>query len=212
MNGILFGGAFDPPHLGHIQMAEEAHKLFPARKILVMPSPVSPTPGKSDLTSFEHRLAMAKIAFETPLQKGWLEVSTLEKDLPSPNYTIATLRALNTDAGERLILMIGEDQLSHFHLWKEPIKILEMTDLIVFQRLEKSATVSDLGAHLGLSTERTGDSTYQIGPARVVFVHDRVCKASSRELRARLSLGEDSPWLPQHVKNYIKENQLYGTP
>ncbi len=211
MNYLIFGGAFDPPHLGHVQMAATAHKYFPILKILVLPSPVSPTPGKFEMAPFAHRLAMAQQAFLEPIKSGWLEVSSLEEELPSPNYTITTLIALGATPKNRLSLLLGDDQLASFHLWKDPKKILEVADLIVFQRLNESPSPLLLGDLLELKAQKRHDGVFEIGEAKVTLIHDRVCNASSREIRACLRQGEEPSWLPGEVLAYIKEFQLYGS-
>lgn len=94
MNLILFGGAFDPPHKGHLQMAYECHARFPAAKIIVLPTAESPTPGKEALTSMQHRLNMLHCQFRNCQKDGWLEISDLESQLPKPNYTIFALNYL----------------------------------------------------------------------------------------------------------------------
>jgi len=210
MTYLIFGGAFDPPHLGHVQMAAAAHKHFPGHKILVLPSPVSPTPGKLEMAPFHHRLAMAHQAFLEPIESGWLEVSSIEEELPSPNYTIATLIALGATPNNRYSLLLGDDQLSSFHLWKDPKKILEIADLIVFHRLKESPSPLLLGNLLGLKSQKMEDDSFEIGGAKITLIHDRVCNASSREIRASLRQGEDTPWLPRDLLAYIKEFQLYG--
>jgi nicotinate-nucleotide adenylyltransferase len=209
---IVFGGAFDPPHLGHLQMAYALHRRFDDHKILVIPTAASPSIGKDQMAPYEHRLDMTKLTFKHPIEERWLDVSALERDLPKPNFTIDTLKyilSLNA-SGERLKLVMGYDQWETFSTWKTPLKILELADLIVFPRgLENEATSpSSTLPNLPLQWIRQGE--YQLGMAKVYFINVRVCNAASRELRATLGSRGYSSWLMPRTLNYIDKMKLYA--
>ncbi len=134
---IIFGGAFDPPHKGHIGCIELARKTFPQAKIKVIPSYVPPVAGggvKKTSASFEDRLEMARLCFQKIDLKN-LEISDEEKELPQPNYTFQTLRHLKiSKINSRISLLIGQDQLKNFSRWKEPKDILSLSSLLLVHR------------------------------------------------------------------------------
>lgn len=118
---LVYGGSFDPPHLGHFMCAKLARAIYPQTKILILPSYCPPSAaGKSKIlaTSFEHRLAMVRINFEELLEDAHVEISTIESSLGAPNYTLNTLHALSQRIGmQRLDLLIGSDQLQNLKNW-----------------------------------------------------------------------------------------------
>ena len=132
---IYFGGAFDPIHFGHMDAVKIARQAFPLAKITLLPGFILPKAGgeiKSPVTPFVDRVAMAVVAFdEWPM----VDVSSIEEELPTPNYTFATLEALLVDhPSSKLGWMIGADQLATLPEWKNPRRILELASLVVLPR------------------------------------------------------------------------------
>ena len=139
---IVFGGAFDPPHLGHSETAKILRKSFPKAPIIVVPS-YSPVRSngveKTCEADFGDRVAMCVIAFE---DVEFLEVSSAEESLPTPSYAIRTLQYFReTKPTSELGLVIGSDQLGNFSKWHSPREILEEASLIVLQRPEQTGMV-----------------------------------------------------------------------
>jgi nicotinate-nucleotide adenylyltransferase len=118
---LLFGGSFDPPHLGHIEVPYAAMKFLSFDHVLYMPVFQSPLKGKPKVDT-HHRLAMLQLALaDCP----WASISTLELDRGGTSYTIATINALLGEYDE-LRLLIGVDQWAQFqkwHCWEEIIKL-----------------------------------------------------------------------------------------
>jgi nicotinate-nucleotide adenylyltransferase len=211
MNWIVFGGAFDPPHLGHLQIAYALNNAFSDHKVLVIPTAASPSTGKDQMIEFKHRLEMAKLTFLEPSFEKWLEVSSLEEELPKPNFTIDTLSKMisSRPQGERPKLVLGYDQWLNFPTWKNPLKILELADLIVFPRGLPLESLPPNRTPLGLPLEWIGPGKFQLGVAKVYFLDVKVCNAASRELRATLSRRGYSPWLTPRTLDYIDKTKLY---
>lgn len=118
---LLFGGSFDPPHFGHIEVPHEAMKILAFDHVLYMPAFQSPLKGKTEVAK-THRLAMLQLALaDCP----WASISTLELDRGGKSYTIDTINALHGEYDE-LRLLIGADQWKQFqewHRWEEIIKL-----------------------------------------------------------------------------------------
>lgn len=151
---IIFGGTFDPPHLGHSSCLLAAHQAFPKARIIVIPSIASPTginTSKAPKASFADRFHMCELAF-TSLELP-LEISRIEENLPTPSYTIQTINALKANKQtpiKRFALIIGKDQLQAFSSWKEPKAILKDCDLIVMDRqTDDRRSIDDLVLQLG---------------------------------------------------------------
>jgi nicotinate-nucleotide adenylyltransferase len=128
----LFGGTFDPPHIGHLVVAEWMRDAFALDEVLWVPAARSPhkvdrTPASSDL-----RLKMVRAAMEG---HDGFAVSDTEIRRGGSSFTVDTLRELTTERPEdRFSLLMGSDTLAGFPRWRDPRVILTMADLLVFKR------------------------------------------------------------------------------
>jgi nicotinate-nucleotide adenylyltransferase len=216
---IYFGGAFDPVHLGHIDAVKIVREAFPDAKITIIPGFLVPVAGggvKAPATPFVDRVAMAVVAFdEWPL----VDVSSMEEELPTPNYTVQTIEALVGDLpAARIGWMIGADQLANFTEWKNAKRILELTSLIVLPRpaakidntLQLAQTVA---TSLGFSV--TVDSEHQRidldGGCSIHVMTKAPASTSSSEVRALAaqSLSKVQNLVPHSVIEYIADLGLY---
>lgn len=131
--GIL-GGSFDPIHLGHITIIQEAMKQLELDYFLVIPTKHNPWKD-SNAASSKHRVAMLEIALSSLSDVG---INTIEMDSPSDDksYTINTLETLKTNhPNYSFYYIMGMDQASQFHKWKGAKEISEMVQLVAFDRL-----------------------------------------------------------------------------
>lgn len=182
MGVVLYGGAFDPPHLGHVAVADAAREEFGVDRLLVL---VSERPGHRAVhASAEDRLALARAAF--PHEEVRLD--------PFPR-TVELLRAENFDDP---VFVIGADQFRHFLDWSEPAEVLERTRIAVATR------PGFLRAELDAVLARLDHSE------RVVFFEIAPNSAASRDVRARIAAGEPLVGLvPPAVVQIISERGLY---
>jgi nicotinate-nucleotide adenylyltransferase len=128
----LFGGTFDPPHLGHLALAERARDQLRLDRVIFMPSGLPPHKRRRAVAPPAHRLAMTRIAVRG--NAGFV-VSALETRRRGASYTVDTLRALAAREPEaRLYLVIGEDSLRDFPTWHAPEEIAELAALAVAPR------------------------------------------------------------------------------
>lgn len=208
---IFFGGAFDPPHIGHLQVALFLQQSFKDIPIHIVPNLNSPFKG--DLaTAFKHRLAMCNTLFKD--QKN-IFVDDIESKTGGINYTLTTLQKMIKDeVGKNPALVIGDDQLEQFEKWKDHQKILELVTLVVIPRVKTPKEILDKIKFLSQSKlsfiEEGGIFKEKV--LGFYIVGDRLSAASSTECRNGFSeTSQDDKLLDltPEVKKYIEENRLY---
>jgi nicotinate-nucleotide adenylyltransferase len=218
---VLFGGLFDPPHVGHILCAQEVLRSIPDANIIVSPTPVSPEHHKAQQNAapYPDRLAMCKLNF---CQIPQVSVSDFEAKLKPPYYTFLSLRHLRELGYTNLALLIGEDQFWNLHNWKNPGEILLLARLIILKRQNNSAEFLKTRQDLCDPTAQDHiNKIYSLLPAdkkkeidAPLFLTDKSHEASSTVLRrALLDPNKNSrlllEWLRPEVQSYINENNLY---
>ncbi len=196
----IYGGTFNPPHIGHIQAAREAVRALKLDKLLVIPDRIAPhkeIPTGSPTP--EQRLHMLNLALAGEEN---MEVSDLELRREGPSYTyetVAQLRELYPDA--KLVLFMGTDMFLSFHQWRYPEKILEQASLGVFYRGQRNEIPAVEAKKVQM--ECTGATVY--------LVENPVVEISSSDVRRMLVFRCAEPFLPEGVGEYIREQGLYGT-
>lgn len=128
----VFGGVFNPPHVGHLILAQEAHSQLALDRVLLIPvghpshRTIELDPGA------ERRLAMCELAAADDER---LSVSRIEIDRPGPSYTVDTLRALHERSpGDELLLLIGGDEAAALPSWRDPDAIVSLARVAVAER------------------------------------------------------------------------------
>lgn len=188
----LFGGTFDPPHVGHVALAKTALRELGLGRLLVL---VAGTPPHKPVeTDAEARFRLAQAAFANV---PGVEVSRRELDRPGPSYTLETARWASAEFGDP-VLIVGADEFADFLGWHEPDEILEHVRLAVAERAGYD--------HARLETVRTRLRR----PGRVAYFAFDPIGVSSRDVRARLAAGESVDGLvPPAVAHVIGELGLY---
>ncbi|HEX8205066.1 MAG TPA: nicotinate-nucleotide adenylyltransferase [Solirubrobacteraceae bacterium] len=129
--GIL-GGSFNPPHVGHLVMAQEAHAQLGLDHVILMPVATPPHKELADDPGAEERLRMCELAVAKDDRFG---VSRLELDRGGPSYTVDTLREIHAAApGDELTFIVGGDMAHSLPAWREPEAVLELATLAVAER------------------------------------------------------------------------------
>ena len=196
----IYGGTFNPPHIGHIRAAMDAVRALELTKLYVIPDRIAPhkeIPEGSP--SPQQRLSMLRHALDNVLN---VEVSDIELRREGKSYTYETveqLRALHPDAD--LVLLMGTDMFLSFHEWRCPERILDQASLGVFYR-------GDRNEQTAIDARK---AKMEAAGHRVRLVCNTVVDISSTDLRRMLVFGCASPFLPNGVGEYIRENGLYGT-
>lgn len=195
----IFGGAFNPPHNGHINLAREAIEQLNLRKLLIIPTFESPH-KQTKLAPFEQREELCRRAF-MPLDGAGkcdcrIEISDIEREMGGVSYTINTIRELSKRCpDERFYLLIGGDMLFSFKEWYKYESVLKESTVCAIAREEDSFTDMVEFAN-------------QIG--RVKVIPTNVVDVSSTQIREAIARGSDiSGLVPEAVAEYIKDNNLY---
>lgn len=133
MKIAMLGGAFDPPHLGHLMIADAVLKESNYNKVVFIPSKISPHKNISGKVSNEDRLNMVKLSIEED-ERFLLDDYELKNE--GISYSIKTLNYIykNYDIEGKIALIIGADLIKDFHKWKEPKKLSELADIIAVNR------------------------------------------------------------------------------
>lgn len=191
--GCLFG-TFDPPHNGHLAIADHMRATQGLDEVWLVVTPQNPFKKDRLLTADHHRLAMVRLAVQ---HHAGLVATGFEIDLPKPSFTVDSLRFMRHRWPDHVFdLIIGSDNLAGFHDWKEPDEILEHHRLLVYPR-------NGLKEHLA--------STIYHGHPGVRVVADAPLTAiSSTGIRAGLKKWSAvDGQLPEAVLGYIRAHRLY---
>lgn len=197
--GIL-GGTFDPPHLGHLLIAETARGALQLESVLFIPAGEPWLKAGQRITPASHRLRMVELAVA---DNPHFHACDCEIRRNGATYTVDTLRELRSaypDATE-LYFIVGSDVLCQFHRWKEPEVILALCRLAVIERPGSPANGTEALAEKFPSAVDSGAVVTLAGP-RVDF--------SASELRRILAAGQSARYqIPDAVAQYIREHDLY---
>jgi nicotinate-nucleotide adenylyltransferase len=197
----VFGGTFDPIHLAHLAVAEEAADSMGIERILFVPAGEPPhKPGRA-ITSAEHRLAMIELAIAGNER---FAVERMELDRPGPSYTVDTLEALHASrtasgASADLALVLSADTFLDLMSWREPRRVVELARLVVAPRDGYPDAGPDfLARHIPDLADRA------------VFLDAPRLRLSGSELRRRAAAGRSLRYLvPDAVAAYIGDHALY---
>ncbi len=193
----IFGGTFDPPHLGHLILASEAHTALRLSRVLWVLTSVPPHKLGQPITDVIDRLAMVRLALEG---EPAFELSTVDVDRPGPHYTLDTVKLLTAqNKGAEMILLIGGDSLHDLPTWHEPAAVVEACAEIGVMR--RPGDLIDLG---GLEREIPGLS------AKVRYIEAPLLEIASHEIRERAATGLPFRYyVPPAVYKYIVDHRLY---
>jgi len=193
--GVL-GGTFDPIHIGHLVVAEEARLKLGCREVLFVPAGQPWRKLDRNITPAVHRVEMVRRAIAG---NPHFKLCTLEVERPGPSYTVDTLTMLRKQLGSEasFFFILGRDTLAELPLWKEPKKLVQLCRLVVAPRLGSK----DL-KHLETSIPGLLDKVIQLDMP--------VIGISSAEIRQRIAQGLTIRYLvPAEVEKYITEQKIY---
>jgi len=193
----LFGGTFDPPHIGHLILAAEAQSQLGLDRLLWILTPTPPHKKNQPITPLRHRLAMVRLALaDAPA----FELSTVEMDRPGPHFALDTVNiCAKEDPEASLVYIMGGDSLRDLPMWHRPEELVSTLDAIgVMRRPGDSIDLSALEEIVPGVT------------AKVRFVDAPLLDISAHEIRRRAAEGRPYRYfLPAKVYNYIVRQNLY---
>jgi nicotinate-nucleotide adenylyltransferase len=188
----IFGGTFDPPHIGHINAAEKARELLSLDRVIVVPAYVSPFKTERNVSYAEHRLKMAELAFDKP----FTDISDYEIKKGGVSYTFETITHFRDIYPKTAFtLILGTDAFLGFEKWYKYREIAELASIAAVAR-----TAED--------TEKIAAKTRIIGRlTAVTAVKVTPIPVSSTQIRE--NPGEYRNFLTENVYEYIEKNGLY---
>lgn len=210
--GVL-GGCFDPVHLGHLALAEQARRLLGLRRMLLLLTAAPPHKSSGALSAVEHREAMLRLAVAG---REGLEVCELDLAGDRVRYTIDSLRALRDGPPVcRPVFVMGMDSLLEIETWREYRRLLESFDLAVMDRPggRLSESRRRLPAHVANRLVGLESAPPDVGAGgRIFHLPIDPVPISSTEIRSRVARGLPVDSLvPPGVAGYIRRSGLYRT-
>lgn len=199
MKIAMFGGSFNPPHLGHVEAARSVVDCVKPDRLLIMPTFVSPHKVMADDTPTpEVRAELCRIAFAGIPEA---EVSDLEMRREGKSYTADTLAQLKEMyPNDDLVLIMGTDMILSLEKWSRPEMIMALAEIAVLLRgVDEDA---DVLAHIHYLREKYG--------ARITLLEAGVYPAASTDVRNALKQGGGRELLDDAVYEYIIKNRCYG--
>ena len=199
MNIGILGGTFDPIHIGHLVVAEEARMKLELSEVVFVPAGQPWLKQDRHITPALHRVEMVRRAIA---DNPYFKLSTLEVDRLGPSYTVDTLTSLQDQLSSEssLFFILGRDTLAELPLWKEPQKVVQLCRLVVPPRL-------------GSRDLRHLEETIPGLLERVIQLDMPVIGISSSEIRRRIAQGLSIRYLvPPAVEEYITERKIYSVP
>jgi len=198
MNIGILGGTFDPIHLAHLAVAEEARARLDLAEIIFVPAGQPWLKENSPISVAEHRLQMVRLAIA---DKPYFKLSTVEIDRAGPSYSVDTIAELQEQlgAGDELFVILGWDSLAELPLWREPAQLIRMCRLVAVPR--PGYPVPDLQK---LEAKIPGLSQ------RVILMDKPEIDISATDIRKWAARGLSiSHLVPEPVEGYIKQQRLY---
>ncbi len=187
----LFFGSFNPIHVGHLILANHIAEFTNLQQVWLVVTPHNPFKKKASLLDNYQRLEMVYRATEEYTK---LQPSDIEFGLTQPNYTINTLTYLQEKyPNYEFALIMGEDNLNHFHKWKNYELILENHRIYVYPRITSNKANKELTAHKNIQ-----------------FIKAPIIEISSTFIRKAIKKNKNvRPMLPESVWQYVDEMNFY---
>ena len=213
----LYGGTFDPVHLGHLAVARRVSQIFEIDELLFVPAWIAPHKRLREVTPALHRYAMLVLA--TQGDPG-LRISRFELEAPHRSYTVETLAHFESEfgSGAELFFVMGADSWSEIQTWKDWERLLTMTNHIVMTRpgyeLQLAGMSQDVQARL--VDMRRSSRKEAAAPGKHIFFSDAVqLDISATDIRDAAGADRFDQLLklvPEPVANYIIKYELYREP
>ncbi|KPJ63036.1 MAG: hypothetical protein AMS15_01920 [Planctomycetes bacterium DG_23] len=199
--GVL-GGTFNPLHMGHLIIAQEAYLRLRLDKVIFVPAATPPHKPQEDLLDAMHRYRMVALTLRNDPR---FVASDMEIKRSGKSYTVDTLEELRKKYGPRaeIYLIVGSDTLDEFPTWKDFPRIAQISQIVVVVRPGHSLErIDDLKAILG------EDKVEEI---KGLMLKDPLISISASDIRRRVARGESIRYLvPRTVERYIKKHRLYS--
>jgi nicotinate-nucleotide adenylyltransferase len=192
----IFGGTFNPPHLGHLILAETAADALGLDRVDFVPAADPPHKVGVPRASVEHRLRMVELSIT---HNPKFTLSRVDVDRPGPHYAVDTIRITKEEAPDaEIYFLMGSDSLRDLLTWDRPIELVDLCNIVVMSR---PVLPPDM------------DMLYSAIPHlrnRLISISSPEIEISSTNIVTRLRNGQSVRYrLPERVREYIFENKLY---
>jgi nicotinate-nucleotide adenylyltransferase len=207
----LFGGTYNPIHLGHLRGAEEIREAFHLDEVIFIPSAIPPHKPTEEITDAKHRLEMVKLAIAS---NPFFSISEIELPRPGKSYSIDTLRHFCEGRADTFFFILGRDAFVEIETWKDFQNLFTLCHFIVMARpgFQKTPVASQLPTSL--------TSAFQYDLETKVWVHVSgyhlhfkeisFLDISSTKVRELIERGESVRYLiPPETEAYIHKHGLY---
>jgi len=194
----VFGGTFDPIHLGHLAVARSIQSSLGLDNVVFVPAGQPWLKADTPVSRVEDRVQMLRLALA---RRRALELSTIEADRPGPSYTVDTMETLQRQLGSDAdyFFLLGSDALMDIAKWKEPQRLIQLCQLVAFAR-----------PGFGLPTMEALEAAVPGISMRVVFAEVPQVNIRATDIRRRIVEGRSIQRLvPRAVERYILEHGLY---
>jgi len=194
----VFGGTFDPIHIGHLVAAEETRVQLKLERVVFVPAGLPPHKLANHISPVEHRLAMVQLAIAS---NPYFTVSRVDIDRFGPCYTVETMELLRDEwgPGVELYFIMGSDSLADILTWYKPERLIRLCRLAVVKRPGYDVDIRELDRLLpGIAS-------------RVQFINSPLIDVASCDIRRRVREGLSIKYqVPEAVERYIYEHGLYS--
>lgn len=207
--GIL-GGTFNPPHIGHLRLAQEASERFNLEKVIFVPCHQPPHKNRTEISPAHHRFNMTSLACsDNPI----FEVSDMELRFPTPSYTVNTLNYFRFQTDHLVYFIMGSDSLSEIRTWKDYERLFTLANFIIVNR--PGMTFRKAWENLPEALKREfschDDKFVHTSGTSISRSDIKGLNVSSTELRKLLKRSSSAKYLtPDKVLEYIKLHNLYS--
>lgn len=197
----IFGGTFDPPHVGHISAAKSFLERVELDVLYVIPVYMPPHKDKHSETTEQDRLSMSRLAFSSISDK--IFVSDMEILRGGRSYTADTIKQIKSEnEGAEIYFLCGTDMILTMDSWYKPEYIFANATIVYARRENDAEITQKIAEKCELYKEKYG--------AKIIYIENVAIEASSTEIReAILKNNEGNRLLSMPVYNYIKDNNLY---
>lgn len=192
----VFGGTFDPPHHGHLVLAEQCREQCQLDEVWFVPAAIPPHKQDMLISPAKARCDMIEFAIAGNSQ---FKLSRVELDRPGLSYTVATLEQLQAEVSTReLFLLVGADSIRDLPAWRQPDRIQELATIVAVNRGRTAPT------------EEQRQALHPTVADRIRFVDMPGVEISATDIRQRVAEGRSIRYLvPRAVESYILQHRLY---
>jgi nicotinate-nucleotide adenylyltransferase len=193
----IFGGTFDPPHIGHLILAAEAHDQLRLDKIIWILTPYPPHKNSQKITDITYRTKMVALAID---DNPFFEFSRVDIDRPAPHYAVDTMLILrNKHPNDELFYIMGLDSLNDLPAWHNPSVFISLCNGIIVMARQGEVLMNEqlFAGFAGLQT-------------KIHYLTTPMIEISGTEIRARVYNEKQYRYLvPANVYHFISDNHLY---